>query len=566
MGPVRARSLAASGFAVALAFGSGGVLAGCSSAGSTPPSGSGGRAAPGGSSGSGGASSGTGGVPSGTGGAAFGTGGNSSTGGAIGAGGGTAGGGGPGTGGGAQGTGGGGRAGATGMGAGPAGGTGAGGRGVGGLGGGSAGGGSTGTAIREMLDVADVWSGHPVAFALLTRGDQQFAAFYDADRRMTVAQRTVGNTSWRFTRLDSMLNWDSHNYVTMAVDSQGFLHVSGNMHNVPLVYFRSTRALDASSLARVTSMVGSNEQSVTYPEFFQGPDGELVFIYRDGGSGNGNHIFNRYDVAQKTWRRLLGSPLFDGQGQRSAYPVGPIQGPDGTYHLVWVWRDTPDAATNHDLSYARSRNLVDWQAASGRALTLPITLAGSDIADPVPPMGGMINNNTKVGFDSQDRPVIAYHKYDSAGNTQLYNARFEGGRWMSYQTSSWTTRWSFGGQGTLVFEIEVAGVKVQPDGSLTQDWYHARNGGWNAFRLDEANLRASATIQQPLPYPRNLDMPQSTTAGMVVRWAKDGGAGAQPTAGVHYMLRWETLESNRDMPRSPIPPPTRLRLYAFSGP
>ena len=29
------------------------------------------------------------------------------------------------------------------------------------------------------------------------------------------------------------------------------------------------------------------------------------------------------------------------------------------------------------------------------------------------------------------------------------------------------------------------------------------------------------------------------------------------------MLRWETLDSNRDMPRSPIPPPTRLRLYGF---
>lgn len=561
MGRLTARRLAASGFAAVLA------LAGCSPGAST--SGTGGGRAPGGASGSGGATSGTGGAESGTGGA-------SSTGGATGAGGGgeggnaAGGGGGPGAGGAAPGTGGaasgmGGRGGTTGLGGVPGGTGGRGGGGSAGAAGGSSGGGGA-NAIQEMVDVTDVWSGHPVAFALLTRGDQQFAAFYDADRRMTVAQRTLGSTSWRLTRLDSTLNWDSHNYVTMAIDSQGFLHVSGNMHNVPLIYFRGTRALDASSLARVPSMVGSNEQSVTYPEFFQGPDGGLVFIYRDGGSGNGNHIFNTYDVAQKTWRRLLGTPLFDGQGQRSAYPVGPIQGPDGTYHLVWVWRDTPDAATNHDLSYAKSRNLVDWQAASGRALTLPITLAGSDIADPVPAMGGMINNNTKVGFDSQNRPVIAYHKYDSAGNTQLYNARFEAGRWERYQTSNWTTRWSFGGQGTLVFEIEVAGVKVQPDGALTQDWYHARNGGWNAFRLDETSLRATATIQQPLPYPRNLDTPQSTTAGMVVRWAKDGGAGAQPPAGVHHMLRWETLESNRDMPRSPIPPPTRLRLYTFSGP
>ena len=416
-------------------------------------------------------------------------------------------------------------------------------------------------ATVEMVDITDVWSGHPVAFALVTRRDQQFAAFFDASRRMTVAQRTLGATTWQLTRLDNTLGWDSHNYVAMAIDSAGFLHVSGNMHNVPLIYYHSTRALDATSLARVTSMVGSNEQSVTYPEFFQGPTGNLVFIYRDGGSGNGNHIFNTYDTGTRAWRRLLGTPLTDGQGQRNAYPVGPVLGPDGFYHLVWVWRDTPDAATNHDLSYAKSRDLVTWQSAAGTTLTLPITLGGSDVVDPVPSGGGMINNNTKVGFDSQNRAVVVYHKYDSAGNTQLYNARFEGGRWVRYQTSMWTTRWNFGGNGTLVFEIEVAGIRVQPDGTLTQDWYHARNGGWGAFRLDETNLRAAATIARPVPYPRALDTPQSTTAGMVVRWAPD--TGAAPSVNVHYLLRWETLESNRDMPRDPIPPATRLRLYGF---
>jgi hypothetical protein len=51
---------------------------------------------------------------------------------------------------------------------------------------------------------------------------------------------------------------------------------------------------------------------------------------------------------------------------------------------------------------------------------------------------------------------------------------------------------------------------------------------------------------------------------MVVRWAQDTGAGPDP--GVRYMLRWETLESNRDMPRDPIPPPTRLRLYGVRQP
>jgi BNR repeat-containing family member len=418
--------------------------------------------------------------------------------------------------------------------------------------------------IIETLDVTDVWSGHPVAFSLVTVGNQQLAAFYDDSRQMTVAQRTLGSATWTLVRLATMLGWDSHNYVTMAVDSGGFIHVSGNMHGVPLVYFRTTRPLDIQSFQRVTAMVGTNEQSCTYPQFFQSPTGALVFAYRDGASGNGNYIFNIYDTAAGTWSRLLNTPLLDGQGLVSAYPVGPILGPDGWYHLVWVWRDTPDAATNHDLSYAKSRDLVSWQTASGRALTLPITQATGDVVDPVPAGGGIINNNTKIGFDADNRPIVAYHKYDQAGNTQLFNARFENGQWVPHQTSSWNYRWMFGGQGTLVFVIQVEPVQLQPGGVLTQEWFHAQEGGWGAFRLDPTTLAATATIPPPLPYPPALDTPESLTPGMVVRWAFDTGAGPDPA--VLYMLRWETLESNQDMPRAVIPPPTRLRLYGIRQP
>ncbi|MFO7180870.1 MAG: BNR repeat-containing protein, partial [Pseudomonadota bacterium] len=437
--------------------------------------------------------------------------------------------------------------------------------GAGGVAGGGAAAGEGGDAalepIADVIPITRVWSGHPVKFALVTRDEWQFAAFYDRDRKLTVAARTLDRREWDFVNLPTTLGWDSHNYVAMALDENGFLHVSGNMHNVPLIYFRSTKPFDVQSFERVTSMVGRNEQSCTYPEFFHGPDGSLIFAYRDGGSGNGNHIFNVYDGAARRWERLLDTPLTDGEGARNAYPVGPVQGPDGYWHLVWVWRDTPDAATNHDLSYARTRDLVNWESGAGRPLTLPIRLADGDIVDPVPVRGGMINNNTKVGFDSKNRPVIVYHKYDARGATQLYNARLEDGRWVVHQTSNWDYRWDFGGQGTLVFEIEVEGVRVQPDGTLSQRWYHARYGGWGAFRLDETTLEAVETIEPPQPYPRELDTPVSGTPGMIVRWQADSGRGPEPD--VVYMLRWETLESNRDMPRDVIPPPTELELYAL---
>jgi alpha-L-rhamnosidase len=62
---------------------------------------------------------------------------------------------------------------------------------------------------------------------------------------------------------------------------------------------------------------------------------------------------------------LFDGPLLDGEGERSAYSSGPQRGPDGRFHLLWMWRETPDAMTNHTLSYARSRDLIHWETSSG---------------------------------------------------------------------------------------------------------------------------------------------------------------------------------------------------------
>ncbi|MHC4740429.1 MAG: BNR repeat-containing protein, partial [Planctomycetota bacterium] len=319
-----------------------------------------------------------------------------------------------------------------------------------------------GATVEKRVDIERVWAGHKVGFCLLTEGRRQYAAYYDADRRMTVAMRRLGSAKWEVKRLDSKIGWDSHNYVTMAVDSQGYLHLSGNMHCVPLIYFRTTKPYEISSFERVANMVGREEQRCTYPKFFEGASGELIFTYRDGGSGNGNQIYNVYDVEKREWRRLLDVPLTDGKGLMNAYIVGPVRGGDGWFHICWVWRDTPNCYTNHDLSYARSKDMVNWETAAGKAVELPMTVDTEGlIVDPVPVKGGMINGNTRIGFDSKGRVVISYHKFDEAGKTQVYNARFEEGRWMVRQASDWDYRWFFEGGGTIHFEIRVSGVVVE---------------------------------------------------------------------------------------------------------
>jgi hypothetical protein len=420
-----------------------------------------------------------------------------------------------------------------------------------------------GIAPAASVDVAAVWSAHPAGFQLLTHGGRQFVAFYDAGRHMTVATRTLGSTKWQFHRLASDLGWDSHNSVTMAVDREGYLHLAGNMHAAPLVYFRTAKPLDIASFERVASMVGGNETRCTYPQWLRSPAGELIFTYRDGRSGAGDQIYNVYSEKTRTWRRLLNQPLTTGHGRMNAYFHGPVQGPDGWFHLVWTWRDTPDCATNHDLSYARSRDLIHWETSAGKPLTLPIGIETAEIVDPVPVHGGMINGNTRIGFDSERRVIVTYHKFDAKGATQIVNARREAAGWRLYQATDWQYRWDFQGGGSIPFEIAHGAVRTAPGGRLRLDYRHPQAGS-GTWELDEATLRIVGQAPPGPEWPAALRQVESDFPGMTVHMVGDSG---QPPAGVRYALRWETLEQNRDRPRQPpLPAPSMLRVYEMQIP
>jgi hypothetical protein len=285
----------------------------------------------------------------------------------------------------------------------------------------------------------------------------------------------------------------------------------------------------------------------------RGPNKELLFTYRDGKSGNGDQIYNVYDHKTRTWRRLLDQPLTDGQNKMNAYFYGPTKGPDGYFHLVWVWRDTPACETNHDLTYARSKDLIHWETGAGKALMLPMRLGTADTVDPVPARGGIINGNTILGFDSKKRPVITYHKFDEKGNTQIYNARLEEGRWKIYQTSEWDYRWEFSGGGSIKFEIRPGAVKPDGKGGLSLDYSHVKYGS-GVWRLNEDTFAIiGQTPRPPARTPSALEKVESKFPGMEVKMQREGGT--------PYMLRWETLGPNRDRPRQgPLPEPSMLRL------
>lgn len=418
----------------------------------------------------------------------------------------------------------------------------------------------------EVIDSSSLglsWAGMYVVQDLLTRGDQQYVAFYDTDRTMVVAQRSLGTaigdeSEWTYKELPTTLGWDSHNYAALGLDRDGALHVSGNMHNVPLVYFRSDAGGDISTLIQVTNMISSEtENSVTYPKFLNRADGSLVFNYRNGSSGNGDSYFNVYDESTGQWSRLIDFPLFNGNGTDAnptgtwnAYFDGPTLGPDGYFHMVWVWRDTPDAATNSILSYAKSVDLVNWVDSAGVALVAPFRYGEGDVIDPVPSFGGLLNGNARIGFDANDDVVISYHKYDAEGDSQLYAARPANEAWQISQISDWTGRWSFGGGGTIPTDIAMAGSTLLENGDI-QVSYRCF-GKLMSIIIDPALQPITQIVATGLP--AEVTTVRGDYPGLQVYTKRDSGFSVSPpTDRGTYLLRWESLPQNLDQPRQEWP-------------
>ena len=443
--------------------------------------------------------------------------------------------------------------------------------------------------VIQKIKIDSVWSGHRVKFSLLTNENRQYVAYYNANRNMVVGQRELSDDKFDLyqmpapKRLKNVENkrgrisstevgWDSHNSITMAVDKKGYVHLSGNMHVDSLTYFKSQKPNDIFSLERQFPMVGSNELKATYPKFMLTKDQDLIFHYRDGGSGNGNEIYNIYSTKNKSWSRMLDVPLTDGQGLMNAYQSQPELREDGWYHVFWVWRDTPDCSTNHDLSYMKSPDLINWYDAFNKSISLPATLdKKSLIVDPIPPKGGIINLAAKLCFDENKNPLFVYHKYDENGNLQLYIANLDRGEWKYHVLTDWDYRWEFSGNGSIKSEFRLLNFDRRTDGYFEVGYWHIKYG-YGTILLNNKLNPVGKVIKPNQLFKSYYDTDnnnhksklEGNFPGLGIRTSQDDGKKVEDN--IRFVLKWETLDSNRDRPRQkPWPPPSNLYLYKLKS-
>ena len=299
--------------------------------------------------------------------------------------------------------------------------------------------------------------------SVVSHQGQQYAAFYDSAGYVVLAKRSLPAGAWQVKRTTLTGNIrDAHNVICIMVDGDGYLHISWDHHGHPLHSSRSV-APGSLELLPAMAMTGRDENRVTYPEFYKMPDGDLLFLYRSGASGQGNLVLNRYRVKEKTWTRVQ-DVLLDGEGQRNAYWQADLDA-QGTFHLSWVWRETGDVATNHDIGYARSRDGgLSWEKSTGAAYAMPIRAATAEYAVRIPQKSELINS-TSMSADGQGHPYIATY-WRPAGTTvpQYHLVYHDGRQWHTRQVSQRQTAFSLSGGGTKKIPISRPQVVVEQRG------------------------------------------------------------------------------------------------------
>ncbi|RZK33321.1 MAG: neuraminidase, partial [Pedobacter sp.] len=154
----------------------------------------------------------------------------------------------------------------------------------------------------------------------------------------------------------------------------------------------------------------------------------------------------------KAWTRIQDN-LIDGQGKRNAYVQTAIDA-KGAIHLSWVWRESPDVASNHDLCYAKSTDGgLTWQKSDGTKYSLPINASNAEYALKIPQKSELINQ-TSMFADENGNPFIATYWRDADDKVPQYHIVYKTDKnWGVNKLNFRKTPFSLSGGGTKKIPI-----------------------------------------------------------------------------------------------------------------
>ena len=315
----------------------------------------------------------------------------------------------------------------------------------------------TTNAFSQVMDGAYYMNGLSYQQdAIITHLNWQYTVFYNSDRHVTIARRKLPGINWELLTLTDyeQTTNDSHNTISIGIaPSDGTIHLSFDHHGSTLHYRKSIPflATNPDSFSWVDTLFdqttsqlanGNIVSNVTYPRFVITPSGDLQFEARIGTSGDGESYLWEYSGTTGKWTSL--GKFVDNPNGGNAYLNGLTYDKSGRLHTTWVKRETPDASTNHDLSYIYSDDSGrTWHNNAGDSIgttgTDPVIIQEPLVWD-IPINSKLINQEAQT-VDHEGRVHVFQRKNDGVLNYQFHYWRDLDGTWHETNTKLRTGIW-----------------------------------------------------------------------------------------------------------------------------
>jgi hypothetical protein len=282
--------------------------------------------------------------------------------------------------------------------------------------------------------------------AIMTYNGYQYVTYWNNAYHVCLARKKLPTGSWEVVEFTDYTVTaariaDNHYSISMGIcPNDGTIHLAFDHHGDNLHYRKSIADLankpaellwSAASFGSVQDYLISGQQmtQVTYPRFAAKPDGDLLYEYRYGTSGAGDSYIYEYAANTGTWAQV--GKYMDGLTLgNNGYLNGIHYDANSRLHASWVWRETPDPLTNHDVCYMYSDDHGrTWMSHSGTQVgavnTNPVKSNTSGIT--VWPLGqnrGLINQESQAVDSKGGIHILQSYLPDGEPNsTNFWNGR-----------------------------------------------------------------------------------------------------------------------------------------------
>lgn len=284
--------------------------------------------------------------------------------------------------------------------------------------------------------------------ALTSANGWQYITYYDAGRHVCVGRRKLPSSKWeivrltdyRFSKNKSQEN-DAHNTISMGLcQKDGTIHLSFDQHGGGLNYRVSRTGIlehpekvkwESTLFNPVINYLEKDKPilAISYPAFISTPQGNLLFIFRNGYSGNGDCILVSYDGSKSKWynsrtfisgKGIYVDPQAGASKARNAYLNNICFDRVGRLHISWTWREIVASVGNRDICYAYSTDNGDsWLDQKNVRITAPTSAPTTASIDTETPNilvkrldrgWGMINQQSQVIDHNLTPHIVMSHR------------------------------------------------------------------------------------------------------------------------------------------------------------